>query len=540
MRLLNLLLAAAVGVALVVGLVLLLGVSRHRRFQVDEVEHLHAAYNLRDGRMIYRDFWQGHPPLLYAMIAPLTDVRDPVATYLRARMLLAALLLGTIALAALCAARLGGGWAGALAGTLALLQTTMIERGIEVRPDGPLALLIMAALAIELAPRMPPLRRYSIEALLLGVGVLLTQKAVFPLAPFAVLWIIDAWRARRPRLAIQPLLLAATPFVAAWAILASLGAGDTFIRYVFLNATSAATRAENRGTFGPEMFLVRESARNVAFVAAALLGIAVLAVRRRDRAAMFTIALTAFSIATLWLNPFPWPYVHVTFIPLLAVCAGAGVMTIAPARWRGAVAVGVIALAMLTSMPRLMQKASDSTDLQFATLREIERVTPRDGRCFDLAGLYFRPDAYPVYAMSGDMLVSYAHGAFPRIIPELRGNGVACVLYNYRTAALPAAEQQFIAAHFVRSGGNLFLPGADLSRAATGDTVSLETLADDRFRYEGGGAITVDGAPFVRGALARGVHAIRVVRAAAGAKLIIDSPPPALAGPPGEIFPPFD
>jgi hypothetical protein len=516
--------ASLVGLLLVLGCFLLLAVSRNREFQVDEVEHLHAAYNLRDGRMIYRDFWQGHPPLLYALLAPMTDVSDPVASYRRARMLLAVLLLGTIALCAVCARQLGGAWAAALATALALLHTTMIERGIEVRPDGPLALLIMIALAA---------RRFWIQALALGTALLLTQKAIFPLAVFAVLWIWTAWRERRPRIAIQPLLLAAAPLAIGWLVLAAFGAGEPFVRYVFLDATSAAARSENRGTFGPMLFLVRESLRNPMFVLASLAGIAWLLAGRRDAQARFAAILAVGSVAALWLNPFPWPYVHVTFIPLLAVAAGTGIAAVRES-WRGIAVAAIVILGALTSVPRLLQKASSSPDDQFATLREIDRLTPRDARCFDLAGLYFRPDAYPVYAMSGDMLVAYGHGAFPRMIPELRRNAVDCILFNYRTAALPGEERQFIAAHFVHLGGNIYLPGTDLSRPA------FEVLAPRVFRYEGAGAIEVDGVPFTRGVLARGVHRVHVTRASAPSQLILDTPPPALTGPPLSLFPGFD
>jgi hypothetical protein len=539
-RAVNVLLAGAIGVAVAAALVLLFAVSRHREFQVDEVEHLHTAYDIRDGRTIYRDFWQGHPPLLYAMLAPLTDTRDPVGTYLRGRLLLAVILLGTIALTALCAARLAGGWAAVLAAALGLLHTTMIERGIEVRPDGPLALLIVAALAVELAPRAA-LRRHSIQALLLGLGVLLTQKLILVLLPFGVLWLIGAWRERRPRLVLQPIVLAAVPLLITCAVLATFGVAGTFLQTVYFSATSAVAHAESRATFSPAFFLLRESARNIAFVIAAIAGLIAIAARRRDRAAIFAAALAVTGVAMLWANPFPWPYVHVAFIPLLAVVAGAGLTELVKPAWKPAATALVIALVMTTSLPRLLQKAADSPEQQFAMLREIDRVTPPNARCFDLAGLYFRPDAYPAFAMSGDMLVSYGAGAFPRMVPELRRNAVGCVLFNYRTAALQSPERDFLAAHVAHYWANLYLPGADLSPMPAGATRTFEVLAPRVFRYDGSGAIIVDGVPFARGPLAAGNHRIDILRAAAPSRLIIDTPPPIPPpAPPRELFPSFD
>jgi hypothetical protein len=81
------------------------------------------------------------------------------------------------------------------------------------------------------------------------------------------------------------------------------------------------------------------------------------------------------------------------------------------------------------------------------------------------------------------------------------------------------------------------LPGIELSH---GDA-TFEALADRVFRYEGNGAIEVDGAPFTRGLLTRGEHDIRVLRAAAPSRLVLDTPPPALTGPPVvSLFPGFN
>jgi hypothetical protein len=538
-RVVDMIAGALTGFAILLGCFFLLSISHGRAFQVDEVEHLHAAYDLRDGRMIYRDFWQGHPPLIYALLVPLTDIRDPIGTYQRARILFAAILMSTIALSSLCAWKLAGGWAGAIAGGLALFHTTLIERGIEVRPDGPLALLIVAALAVELTDWKPKIR-YSIEALLLGAGILLTQKAVFPLAVFGALWLITAWRERRGAWVAQPLLLSLVPLGVTVAFMAAAGCAGLFFRYVFLSAASAGLRSETRGTFGPLLFIGREGARNIAFLLIAFAAMAWLTIRRHhDRRVIFTLLLAFGLAASLWANPFPWPYTHVTVIPLLAVISGVGAALAASRSVVAPVAAIAIVLTAVTAIPRLTQVSARSAGLQFATLREVGRLIPPKATVFDLAGLYFRPDAYSVYAMSADMLVTYRNGQFPRIVPELRKNAVACVLYNYRTALLPPTEKAFIGAHFTHYGGNIFLPGADLSAIGEGASIGFEALAPARFRYEGGGAIVVDGAPFVEGALTRGIHRISVVRAARGSHLMVSAPPPLVPGP-GTLFEPFD
>jgi hypothetical protein len=132
------------------------------------------------------------------------------------------------------------------------------------------------------------------------------------------------------------------------------------------------------------------------------------------------------------------------------------------------------------------------------------------------------------------------HGGFERMVPVLHRNEVAAVMFNYRTAALGPAERQFLGTHFTHYWGNLYLPGTDLSRLAAGSSLAFEVLKPRAFRYEGSGAISIDGTPFTSGALARGVHAIRADRAAPG-RLIIDTPgPPPAPLSPQELYVNFD
>ena len=516
--------AASIGFAIVVALVLLVHISWNRDFQVDEVEHLHAAYDIRDGRMIYRDFVQSHPPLLHLLLLPLTSVDDPVGTFHRGRLLMCALLIVTVVLSALAARRLANGWAAAATAGLLLFHTTFIERGMEVRPDGALALCIMAALLLELTPSIPPLRRHSWEALILGTGTLLTQKALFPVAAFGIVWIVSAWRERRPHLFVQPALLVVVPMLAALGIMAAIGNAREFLHQVPGDAVSAAVRAEKRGTFGPMGFVLQESARNLAFVLCAIGGLIYATIRRNDRGVQTTLIVAAVAIVSLWANPFPWPYIHVTVIPLLAVLAGAAVGAAAP-RSSGIIVVVAIVAAAATAAPRLFRKATASADVQFFTLREIGRITRRSDHAFDLVGLYFRPDAYRVYNMSGDTLRSYRHGTFPPMLPELRRNAVAAVMFNYRTAALPREEKTFIGSHFTRYTGDIFLPGIDLTGVPAGEHRRLDVLAPRRFRVDGA-EVTVDGVPFRSGALTAGVHDVGIVRGAPWGRLIADTPPP--------------
>jgi hypothetical protein len=100
---------AALGLAsLLLACGLAASISWNRSFQVDEVEHIHSAYNWADGRRIYADFWEGHNPLLYLVLRPLVDGEQPTVTYRRARVLMLAILAGTVLMTAFAAGRLAG------------------------------------------------------------------------------------------------------------------------------------------------------------------------------------------------------------------------------------------------------------------------------------------------------------------------------------------------------------------------------------------------------------------------------------------------
>jgi hypothetical protein len=583
---------AIVAGLVLLGIALLAGVSSNRAFQVDEVEHLHAAYHLRAGRALYGEVWQVHMPLLYGLLAPLVDVDDPRGSYHRARSMLVVLLLATVYLAARSAALLArsglarsglarsatspqnGDPAGLLAGSLAaallLLHTTFVERGMEVRADGPLALCVVAALRLELSAG----RRRSWTALasgaLLGLAFLLTQKAVFATAAFGALWLVRAVRTRQPSLVVLPFLGWCAPVGVAVTAIAAQGGLEEFWRDAILGASAAVGRDEARLAFSPLGFLLQEGQRNVAFWALALFGLAVAlaaALRGSPRstgapprdaqlggavcvaAAFLAVAL----LGSLWLQPFPWPYVHVSVLPPLVVVAAAGlarVLASQPVEQRGLawpLAALWLFLQLATAAPRLLAKSvpdhgSAGQEHQLALLDEVQRVTAAEDPVFDLAGLYFRPDGYPAYALSGDLFRLYRSGGLPPMVPALRERGTVAFIFNYRVGWLRGEEQAFLHERFAHYAGNLFLLGRELGGLPAGVDVPFEVLRAKRFRYDGPQrALLVNGQPFEAGELARGVHLLRLQHRVDDARLILDAPEPRPSRtPPKTLYVHFD
>ena len=561
----RMLLAGLLGALLLGALGLLLAMAANRPFQVDEVEHVHAAYELRVGRLIYRDFRQAHDPLLYPLLEPLIDPSDPAASFRRARFASTGLLIGTVLLVGVCAYR-SSNWLGAwLAGGLCLTHTTLLERGMEVRPDGAVALCTAAALAVDLSG-WSARRRFVLEGLLLSTAFLFTNKAAFPCFAFGCLWLFTALRRRSPGLLVWPMAAWTLPLAVTAGIMAWLGNLGPFLELNVFNATSEILgTAVHTTRFGPWHFLVHEGVRNPVFSVLAVAGLAYGVARaaggrigRPPESAPagsgggglpFTTFLALVLVASLWLNPFPFPYLHVTVLPTLAVLAGSSVARLAQ-RW------GVTASHPIGLLLVLLLVGAAFSRLVPATHRGGHPVPGPSAR--DPGGdpashgagrpgvRHGRPLLPPRRALrlidDREHLLPILLGRVGADPQELRRTGTVALIVNYRTAWLGEEDRRFLAAHFVHYDGNVFLLGADLSDLPVGETRRFEALAGKRFRFEGRGSIEVDGAPFAEGVLARGPHEIRRVSGGGPSRLIVATPEPVSRPPrpPSRLFVNFD
>jgi hypothetical protein len=552
--------ARAARIALTCAAVVLIGIaagaagilSIRRELQVDEIEHVKAAYNLDQGKRLYADFWQGHHPGIYLLLRPLIEPENPRASYARARALMLAVFCVSLALAGLCAWWLSGRpAAGALAAGLLSLHSTFVERGLEIRPDGLLAALGLGALALELrvADR---LRRACGQALLLSLAFLCTNKAALPCAAFGCLWLLGAWRERRAWLLLAPAAVFAAPLMAALVWLAANGSLEAFLRYNVLNQFEVVARVAGADTsFGPWRFLRQEGARNLLFSAAALFGLGMgtlRSLRARDPRLGAATWIAAIAFGSLWVLPHPFPYQHVAVLPFLAVLAAAvcahvaGALRIRSPLALGAAVVLLLAGAAFTSTPRLARQMRRSHAAQIAQVERISRITAPDEPVFDLVGLYFRPDAYPIYLMTGAHFSRYRRGGFPAIADTLSRSAPAVIGFNYRTSWLYGDDKEFILSHYVHYDGNLFVPGRWLGSLAPGAEQDFEVLRSRPFVFRGSGTLQVDGADFTRGMLEAGTHRLSTPTGIEAGLLIQEmrEPRPEKPGPIFSLYSPFD
>jgi len=188
-------------VAALAGLaVCLLGIAFIKPFRPDEIEHVHAAWRVANGRVPYLDFFEHHHPLLWYMLAGLLRlVGESGATVLIFRLIFYLLALATLGVTWGLALRVTRSRSVAWLSALLLVSTTsFLEASIMVRPDVPMMLFV--ALSVLFFVRAIEGRRRVdavVSGVAAGVAIAFLQKAVFLLIAFAALAAVRRVRSGR-------------------------------------------------------------------------------------------------------------------------------------------------------------------------------------------------------------------------------------------------------------------------------------------------------------------------------------------------------
>lgn len=214
-------------------------------FEADELQHLRFAWNIAQGQVPYRDFFEHHPPVMHYMLAPwvhgLTNAGLPLLIVCR---LVAAMLSIGCLVGIFCFLRdrLGrtAAWWGCL---IWIVIPPFADAGVELRPDWvSLPLLLMAAYLLWQGVCGERGRKVNLLAgLLAGASLTLTQKASFPIIGMG-LWVLgtcllsDSVSLRRRR--IECLVLFVTGLPLAILVLAGwfwhIGAGRDLLTHTIL------------------------------------------------------------------------------------------------------------------------------------------------------------------------------------------------------------------------------------------------------------------------------------------------------------------
>ena len=227
--------------------------SQKRAFDQDEFYHLHVAWNIFNGWLPYRDFFDNHAPVYYFLIAPVfyffqvsTDANSAIAAMFFVRILMW-LVSGVVLFETFW---LGSLWRHSAVGLVAVFFLISTEAywssTLEIRPDTLAVALFLCSLIIVIRAVRPNVstnsrsRAFAWSGLLSGIAFVILQKAVYALpgVALATLWYVCSFpvaETRQSRIGqimwlvtgfCIPLLLTAIYFYCN-------GALGALIRYVF-------------------------------------------------------------------------------------------------------------------------------------------------------------------------------------------------------------------------------------------------------------------------------------------------------------------
>jgi hypothetical protein len=178
--------------ALILIFALLFFQSVTRQFNIDEFEHVHAAWYVQTGHVPYRDFFQNHNPLLYYLMAPVLSVSGDSPGSLILLRLIFFLLTVAIAFVTHQIAKLATKSDGAAILSVVLLLTMAVffQKVIEIRPDVPQVLFALISVYYLLAflKNNEP-KSIAASGLYASISFIFLQKTAFLLISYAILFV---------------------------------------------------------------------------------------------------------------------------------------------------------------------------------------------------------------------------------------------------------------------------------------------------------------------------------------------------------------
>jgi len=446
-----------------------------RAFNPDEFQHVHAGWSVARGQTLYRDFFEHHHPLTaWGLSVPLrgraveTDWaagRDFLIKGRRGFFALSLLtLLGTAFLARRWGSRSGAVAAAFLAGTIIFW-----ENGVEIRPDGPGALLVLAAvLAQDHAARRKSGGWYWISGVLWGAAFGISPKAAFPALGAAGHLLAGLFRDGTPERTRSGrwfgLWLGGAVVVpgATAVVLLAQGALPGFWTYGVRWNLNYATRFGPGGVF---LTLLKKTPMVMALGAGGYVAAARRALPALSRADAFPFWLMTATLIGLFLNPVPYGQSFLFFLPLGAA-AGAGVWTaledVLARRWGSSGAAASLGLLLAVGLGAPLAhrlRPFDRNDAQWALLETIHARVPPAGSVLDAwSGLgVFRPhvDFFP--QRNVEMRKMFPAGWERRLLDDLQSGRAAprALVGDREFRALNPDWDRWISENFEPVNGNV-------------------------------------------------------------------------------------
>jgi hypothetical protein len=462
-------------------IVLRAALTVNRELDIDEFQHLHAAWMVSQHCAIYKEFWANHTPLFYYLLLPLFRFcREGSRLVLTVRMIMSLSGLGilvlTYALSRIAHDRLTS----SLAVILLSYMVIFAEKSIEVRPDQILVILWLASLWISIRTFLSEWRfGFILAGFLLGMAFLFSPKALLPYAAMSFAFLTQSYIRRSQRgfrrfLRIQSgyTLGFLTPIAMCLALFYYAGS---------LKEMLAQTVLENLtypNIYRP-FYLLNLS--HICFFLLALAGaiIHLRDLRRHSAAAranhllLLTPALFLL-LVFLFLQTAPYPQSVLLFASLFAIYGAEafrksfdGIQASRSlegtrAKWLRSRAKHVLAftavlvagLVIPCSMLLLKARPLSRTNAeQFARMEYVLDHTQPNDVVFDGESAYiFRPQAYFYGSLFHAVVWRMQRGEIKQDISEsLKTTNCRVVIYDERVSTLPQPVQSFLRANYAPS-----------------------------------------------------------------------------------------
>lgn len=296
-----------------------LGLAWGRDFDPDELQHIHGGFSIASGLVPYVDYFEHHTPWFGWLAASLIEWLGPDwDTLMAARLAFGALSAGALAVTWWIERSLSGKSAALVALVIHATFLAAIDKGIEIRPDVPAALLFSLSLAwgcraLRKSGAMPSA---ILAGLALGAGLMFTPKLAFAAIGFgagALLFLLvhgPEVRRRLPRL-VALVLASCVPALLTGLALYRSGHFGAFFESVVMGPL------DWKREVGASVHLGEAMARNPVSMVLGAVGLVAMFCRgmafRREspegaEPMLFTAPLAALGILFGWfLVPVPWP-----------------------------------------------------------------------------------------------------------------------------------------------------------------------------------------------------------------------------------------
>lgn len=375
----------------------------------------------------------------------------------------------------------------------------VLERGLDIRPDLLITILVLAQLAIVVRGRLR-LRDIFLAGMLSALMAILRVKSLIFL-PLIVIWLIISCdhdcgiEASRRSLIRRISAFGGGTLLAGGFLLLFISWLGLLPAFIDGNGSLSRLAAQHMG--GSQISLdtwALISANDkpwLVFFACGILALMFRPMAMKTR--QYLIALFVTVGAYILLNPALYAYNLVVLLPLLSPFFGLGCAELlrlaGGKKVKQAVAIGLAALGVIPHIALLTNMATLPTNRHQLDLIKALATTPPETHTFSLEGIgLFRPSLYD-WRLSYISVGEYRKGQID-LMSQLQSTKPEIIIRNYRIPGwLDDKDQKWLSQHYVKLSPRLFVLG---TVSQFGETVIFKTARHGQFEVSEG-AFFVDG-----------------------------------------------